>query len=505
MTPFRQRRRIGCIAGIPEEHEENQVGKRGHWNRDPHADDATYDLIVIGGGAAGSTVAFDAVRRGARIALIEKWKLGGTCLNAGCDPTKTLVRSAEVLHLARTANRFGVTVAGAGADWLAIRARVEEVIDTIRGGDGEANVRDAGIELYMDHARFVSEREVVVGNNILTGDRFLIATGATTRMPEIEGIEEVGYITNLDVPSLATLPESLLVVGGGPVAVEFAQLFARFGVDVTILASRDHLLPREEPDLASALRDVLETEGLRIETGVRVSSSRLGRGRKVLSWEGDGSSRSAHAEQVLIATGRRPNVAGLGLDAAGVAFSERGVEVDATLQTSVPTIWAVGDVTGIYPFTHAADYQARIAERNMFADGVFQRADYRVMPWTTFTDPELARVGLTEAEAIAGGYPVVTATVEFNGLSRAIASDQRAGCVKLVVDRATHQILGGHILGAHAGELIAEVALAMRHRLPIPAISETIHSYPTMSEAVFWTAYQIVNEKLAGSVPFADR
>lgn len=481
------------------------MGKRGHWNRDSHIDDATYDLVVIGGGAAGSTVAFDAVRRGVRVALIEEWKLGGTCLNAGCDPTKTLVRSAEVLHLARTAKRFGVTVTGAGADWPAVRARVEEVIDTIRGGDGETNVRDAGIDLYTDHARFVSEREVVVGSNILTGDRFLIATGARTQVSEIDGIEGVGYITNLDVPSLDALPESLLVVGGGPVAVEFAQIFTRFGVDVTILASRDQLLPKEEPDLAHALRDVLEAEGTRVETGARVSSAHLERGRKVLSWDSEETFGSVSAEQVLIATGRRPSVGGLGLEAAGVEFSERGIEVDATLQTSVPTIWAVGDVTGIYPFTHAADYQARVAEHNMFADRVFRRADYRVMPWTTFTDPELARVGLTEAEAMAGGYAVVTATVEFDGLSRAIASGQRLGCVKLVVDRATHQILGGHILGAHAGELIAEVALAMRHRLPVSAIAETIHSYPTMSEAVFWTAYQIVTEKLAGSVPVTDR
>lgn len=481
------------------------MGKRGQGKGSRPNDDASYDLIVIGGGAAGSTVAFDAVRRGVCVALVEEWKLGGTCLNAGCDPTKTLVRSAEVLHLARTAHRFGLTVTDPRADWPDIRARVDEVIDTIRGGDGEANVRDAGIDLYTDHARFLSEREVVVGGNILTGDRFVIATGATTSLPDIEGIETVGYITNLDVPTLDALPESLIVVGGGPVAVEFAQIFARFGVEVTVLASRDQILPKEEPELARALKEILESEGIRVETGARVSDARVERGRKVLSWDTTDSSHSVTAAEILIATGRHPNVGKLGLEAAGVAFSDRGIEVDATMQTSAPAIWAVGDVTGIYPFTHAADYQARIAEHNAFADGAFRRADYRVMPWTTFTDPELARVGLAEAEAIAGGYAVVTASVEFDELARAITSDQRLGCVKLVVDRATHQILGGHILAAHAGELIAEVALAMRYRLPISAISDTIHSYPTMSEAVFWTAYQIVTEKLAGSVPVSER
>lgn len=481
------------------------MAKRGQWSGIQGNDDTAYDLIVIGGGAAGSTVAFDAVQRGVRVALVEEWKLGGTCLNVGCDPTKALVRSAEVLHLARTADRFGLTVTDSRANWPDIRARVEEVIDTIRGGDGEANIREAGIDLYTDHARFISEREVVVGGNVLSGDRFVIATGAATSAPDIEGIEQVGFITNLDVPSLDALPDSMIVVGGGPVAVEFAQIFARFGVEMTLLASRDQILSKEEPELARALREILEAEGIRVETGARVSSARLERGRKVLSWDETGSRRSVAAGEILIATGRRPNVRKLGLEAAGVKYSDRGIEVDTTMQTSAPAIWAVGDVTGIYPFTHAADYQARIAEQNAFTEGPPRRADYRVVPWTTFTDPELARVGLTEAEAVAGGYAIVTATVKFDELPRAIVSDQRLGCVKLVVDRATNQFLGGHILAAHAGELIPEVALAMRHRLPVSAISDTIHSYPTMSEAVFWTAYQIVTEKLAGTVPVASR
>jgi len=464
-----------------------------------------YDLIVIGGGAAGSTVAFDAVRRGVRVALVEEWKLGGTCLNAGCDPTKTLVRTAEVLHLARTANRFGLEAADPGVDWPSIRARVADVIDTIRGGDGEANVRDAGIDLYTSHARFVSERDVVVGGNILSGDRFVIATGASTTVPEIHGIEEIGFITNLDVPHLDSLPKSLVIVGGGPVAVEFAQIFARLDVEVTLLAARDLILSKEEPELAAALTEILRAEGIRIETGARVSAAHRERGRKVLRWEGGGRPGSVAAEEVLIATGRRPNVESLGLGAAGVEVSGHGITVDNAMRTSVPTIWAVGDVTGIYPFTHVADYQARIAEHNAFTNGPVRRADYRVVPWTTFTDPELARVGLTEAEAVAGGYAVVTASMPFEELPRAITSDQRSGCVKLVVDRATHQILGGHILAAQAGELIAEVALAMRHRLPVSAISDTIHSYPTMSEGVFWTAYQVATEKLAGLLPVPGR
>lgn len=461
---------------------------------------ARFDLVVVGGGAAGSTVAFDAARQGFSVALIEEWKIGGTCLNAGCDPTKAMVRSAEVLHLARTAKRFGIRVDGARVEWASLRARVDEVIDTIRGGDGDRNVRDAGIHLYKHHARFISEHEVVVGGEILFGDRFVIATGASMRKPEINGIEQVGYLTNVEAVSLDELPSSLAIVGGGPIAVEFAQIFARFGVEVTILASRDHLLPKEEQELSIALQGEMEREGIHVKTGVRVTSADLRQGMKILTWESASARGDVEAQEVLLATGRTPNAGDLGLDAAGVAFSERGIEVEATLQTFVPHIFAAGDVTGIYPFTHAADYQARIAVHNAFSANPPLKADYRVVPWTTFTDPELARVGLTENEAIAGGYAVVTASVPFEDVARAIVADQRVGCVKLVVDRSSHQILGGHILGAHAGELIAEVALAMRHRLPVSSICDTIHAYPTLAEGVFWTAHQIVNEKLVDSV-----
>lgn len=478
----------------------------GRANREGSEESGTrVDLIVIGGGAAGSTVAFDAVRQGYSVAMTEEWKVGGTCLNAGCDPTKTMVRSAEVLHLARTASRFGIEIQDARVDWESLRRRVDEVIDTIRGGDGDRNIRDAGIRLYKDHATFISEHEVVVGSEVLMGDRILIATGSTMQRPKIDGIDDVGFITNMEAVALDRLPVSMAIVGGGPIAVEFAQIFARFGVEVTILASREHLLPKEEPELSDRLRTILEQEGIQVVAGVRVTSARVESGKKVLTWGTGDESAEVAVEEVLLATGRVPNVDQLALDAAGVAYSERGIDVDATMQTSIPHIFAVGDVTGIYPFTHAADYQARVAIHNLFSVGSPLRADYRVVPWTTFTDPELARVGLTENEAIAGGYAVVSATVPFEDVSRAIVADERAGCVKLVVDRASHEILGGHILGAHAGELIAEVALAMHHRLPISAISNTIHSYPTMSEGVFWTAYQIVNEKLADSVAIASR
>ena len=452
-------------------------------------------------------MATGAVEEGLSVALIEEWKLGGTCLNAGCDPTKTMVRSAEVLHLARTARRFGVSVDGACIDWPGLRKRVDDLIDEIRGGDGPANIRAQGIDLYESHARFLSANEIIAGDTLLSADRFVIATGQTEMIAPIDGIHETGFLTNVDAVALDELPESLVVVGGGVVAVEFAQMFARFGTDVTLVGTEEYILPKEDEDLRQRLTALLGDEGITLEMNARAQrAERLpdGRARLTCSREGD-EDVEIIAHHILLATGRQPNIAMLGLDAAGVRHGERGITVDAYLATSVPHIFAVGDVTGIYPFTHVADYQARIALHNILHENDLRKADYRVVPWAIFTDPELARVGLTEAEARAGGYSVVTGTMPFQNLPRAMTSDQRHGLVKLVVDRTTHQILGGHILGAGAGELISEISIVMQHRLPVSALSETIHPYPTMSEAIFWTAHDLMTGPLAGTAPIVVR
>lgn len=466
-----------------------------------------YDLIVIGGGAGGSNVADSAVDHGFRVALIEEWKLGGTCLNAGCDPTKAMVRSAEVLHLAQTSRRFGLEVPHARADWSDVRKRIDGLIDEIRGGDAAANVRGKGIDLFETHGMFISEHEISVGNEVLSADRFLIATGNEVQVPPVEGLAEVGFITNEDAVALEELPESLVIVGGGFIAVEFAQIFSRFGVDVTVVGSQGFLLPKEDEDLAMELTRILADEGVTLQMNSRAKAVErsLEAGVRITCSVEDGDDAVIQAEQVMLATGRRPKVEGLGLDAAGVAHSRQGVRVDSTMATSVPHIWAIGDVTGIYPFTHVADYQGRIAFNNMIDGKVTQRADYRVVPWVTFTDPELARVGLTEVEARAGGYSVVTSSASYEDAPRAMVSDQRKGMVKLVVDRVTHQVLGGHILGAAAGELIGEIAIVMQHRLPVSALSDTIHPYPTMSEAIFWAAHDLMKGALAGTTPLVAR
>lgn len=457
----------------------------------------TFDLIVIGAGAAGSSVASSAAERGFSVALIEEWKVGGTCLNTGCDPTKTLVRSAEVAHLARTSDRFGINVSDVRIDWPAIQRRVNTVIDTIRGGDGDQNLRDLGITLIKEHGRFIDADHVVAGDETLTADRFLIATGAKNRIAEIEGLAEIGYVTNNDLLDLRQLPDSVVIIGGGIVGVEFAQILARLRVEVTLIGSRGTILPREDPELSEALLTVLRSEGVRWEPNTRITrAARRAAAKVVMGERADGEQVEIEADEILIATGRAPNIERLGLDDAGIALSGRGIVVDATMRTTNAQVYAVGDVTGIYPFTHVADYQARIAEHNLLEDGPPVKSDYRVVPWVTFCDPELARVGLTEDEARAGAYDVVTATVPFADLPRAMTMDERHGMVRLVVDRQDRKILGGHVLGAGAGELIGEIAVVMEQGLPVDAIAATIHPYPTMSEAVFWAAYQMVNDVL---------
>jgi mercury(II) reductase len=450
-----------------------------------------FDVVVIGAGGAGSTAAFELNARGAKVALIERWKVGGTCLNVGCDPTKTLVRSAEIAHLARTGGRFGIHAESIYYDWSAVIARVNRVIDTIRGGDGEQNIRNEGINLFKGNARFLSANEIYVDGQIIRGERFIIATGAANVTPPIEGLNEVGFITNQEAIALPNLPESLIVIGGGVIGVEFAQIFSRFGVDVTLVASRSNLLPQEDADLASALSDVLSHEGIKILKPVRVNRIERDGSLKVVFGDQEGKIASVRGEEILLATGRAPVVEGMNLEAAGVEYDRTGIKVDAELKTSSPNIWAIGDVTGIEPFTHVADYQARIVAWNVLGNGEPRQADYQAIPHVIFSDPELGSVGLTEKEAADAGFDVKCAIVPMKDLARAITSGETEGMVKLVSDRATGHILGGHVLAAHGGELLPEIALAMRSGLTVQAIADTVHAYPTMSEAVFWAAFEL--------------
>ena len=460
---------------------------------------APYDLIVIGAGAAGSTAAAEARGQGARVAMAEQWKVGGTCLNAGCDPTKALVRAAHALHEARAASRFGIMVEDVRADWPAVVDRVERVIDAIRGGDGDRNIREAGIDLRKGHARLLAPHEVEVAGDVLRGDAVILATGVRAFIPPIPGLREAGFITNVEAVTLPALPRSLAIIGGGTIAMEFAQIFARFGVEVTVLGRNPRLLPPEEPELSDILRERLVEEGVRIETGVALDGVSMAGARKRLSGHRGGNRLDIEVDEILVAAGRTPNVEDLGLEGAGVVFNAAGIVTEATLQTTAPGVWAAGDcVAGAPRFTSLADHQARVAAYNALGGTPPRSAIETVVPTAVFTDPELGRVGLTETAARNAGYTVRAETVPMRDLARAVIAGETAGGVKLVSDADTGRLLGGSVLAAGGGELLGEIALAVRLGLTCHAIADTLHAYPTMSEGVFWTAWELAKPEDAG-------
>jgi pyruvate/2-oxoglutarate dehydrogenase complex dihydrolipoamide dehydrogenase (E3) component len=458
-----------------------------------------YDVIVIGAGAAGSTAAFEARAQGARVAMAERWKVGGTCLNAGCDPTKTLVRAAGLLHEARSSDRFGIVVSDVRADWPAVIARVERTIDTIRGGDGDRNIREAGIDLRKGQARLRSSRQVEVEGDVLHGEAIILATGVRAAIPDIRGLHEAGYITNVEAVSLPELPGSLAILGAGTIAMEFAQIFARFGVEVTVLGRNPRFLPQEEPEFADILRETLSDEGVRIETGATVDRVwREGCKKRLVARRGD-ELIELTVDEILVAAGRTPNVEDLGLDEAGITYDRNGIVVDATLQTSAPGVWAIGDcVAGAPRFTSFADHQARVAAHNALGGQPPRDAETPVVPWVLFTDPELGRAGLTEAAARAAGFSVRAETVPMRDLARAVIAGETTGGVKLVADANTNRLLGGSVLAFGGGEMLGVIALAIRLGLTSSAIADTLHAYPTFSEGVFWTSWELAKPKDLG-------
>ncbi|MGD8312810.1 MAG: FAD-dependent oxidoreductase [Gammaproteobacteria bacterium] len=435
------------------------------------------DLVIIGGGAGGLVVASVAAQLGQRVTLIEKAaRLGGDCLHYGCVPSKTLIHAARVASLMRRAPEFGLPSCDPAVDLGRVADHVQSVIDRIQLHDDPERFRGYGCEVRFGPAGFIEPHAVQVVGEVIRGRRFVIATGSQPFIPPIEGLEETGYLTNEDLFSLRELPARLVVLGGGPVGLEMAQAFARLGSRVTVVERLPHLLPQEDPAVADVLQAQLESEGLVIHSATTVERVfREGAETRVACSGG----LTLAADALLVAVGRRPVVDGLGLDTAGVTHDAKGIRVDRRQRTSRKHIYACGDVCGPYPLTHMAEYQAGI----VISNAVFRipkKTDYRVVPWVTFTDPELARVGLTEQQARNKGIDPVVLSFPFKDIDRALTDGQAAGLTKLVIHRG--KLLGASILGPHAGELIHEIALAMKTGAGIGDISATIHAYPTLAQ-----------------------
>ncbi|MGE0464718.1 MAG: mercuric reductase [Vicinamibacterales bacterium] len=443
----------------------------------------TYNLVVIGGGTAGLVSAAGAAGLGARVALVERRLLGGDCLNYGCVPSKALIRAGRAVADARQAALFGlVRPQDDGVDFPSVMNRMRALRADIGAHDSARRFRDLGVDVYLGDAHFAGRDAIEVGGRRLRFSRAVIATGARPAAPSISGLTETGYLTNETLFGLTALPRRLAVVGAGPIGCEMAQAFARFGSVVTIVSLDPTILPREDPDAARVVQSQLEREGIRFLLGARLTTVERTPGGKRLHVERVQSAESLEADEILIAVGRAPNVEGLGLETAGVAFTPRGVTVSDTLQTTNPRIYAAGDVCSAYQFTHAADAMARIVIQNALFFGR-RKASALAMPWCTYTDPEVAHVGLAEAEARSRGHRVQTLDVGLEDVDRAILDGDRHGFARLHVD-SRGRILGGTIVAGHAGEMIGELALAITAGLGAAALSSTIHPYPTQAEVL---------------------
>lgn len=444
------------------------------------------NLIVIGGGSAGLVAAYIAAAVKAKVTLIEKHKLGGDCLNTGCVPSKALLRTARFAHDARRASELGVRRADIEIDFAEAMQRVQRVIAAIEPHDSAERYTGLGVEVISGEARVISPYAVEVDGKTLTTRAIVVAAGATPTVPAIEGLAEAGFLTSDTIWNLRERPDRLVVLGGGPIGCELAQAFARLGCRVIQLQRSGRLLPREDPEISTRLLERFRAEGIDVRLHHAVVRVRAEGSTKVVICEAEGETIEIQGDEILVAVGRTANTHGYGLEELGVRVEKRGtLAVDGFLRTNIPTIFACGDVAGPYQFTHTASHQAWYAAVNALFGNPLKRfrVDYSVIPWSTFTDPEIARVGLNEMEAEAQGIAFETTTYNIADLDRAIADSDANGVVKVLTVPGKDKILGVTIVGTHAGDLLAEFVLAMRWGLGLNKILSTIHIYPTLAEA----------------------
>lgn len=462
-----------------------------------------FDLVIIGGGSGGLVVASAGAQLKAKVALVEKHRLGGDCLWYGCVPSKSLLHAGRVAHEVRTGGRFGVYAGEPEIKFAEALGHVRGVIETIEPNDSPERFEGLGVEVIFGDGQFTDRKTFVVNGRELKARSFVISTGSRPAAPPIPGLSEAGFITNEQVFSLERQPASLAVLGGGPIGCELGQALSRLGTEVTLIARSD-LMSKEEPEAAAVVEQQLLAEGIRVLKQTRVARVEQDGELKCLITE-DG--KEIFVEEILLAAGRAPNVGGLNLEAAGVEYDAKtGVKVNDKLQTTNPHIFGCGDVIGGYQFTHVAGYEAVVVLGNALFKSLvpgglaMSKADYRAIPWATFTEPELARVGLTEAQARARyGDDIYILKQEFSDVDRAQAEGATEGFAKVIVD-GKGNILGAHMVGPHAGELIHEIVLAMKNNLPIGSLTLSagfIHIYPTLMEINMKAALQLSKQKYA--------
>jgi pyruvate/2-oxoglutarate dehydrogenase complex dihydrolipoamide dehydrogenase (E3) component/uncharacterized membrane protein YdjX (TVP38/TMEM64 family) len=452
-----------------------------NWPRPKHFD---YNMVVMGAGAAGLVASYIGATVKARVALIEKHKMGGDCLNTGCVPSKALIRSAKMLAYAKRAKEFGFHSASIDYDFGDVMARVQDVIQKVEPHDSVQRYTQLGVEVIQGEARVTSPFTVEVNGRILTTRNIVVATGARPFIPPIPGLDKIDYLTSDTVWELRKLPERLVVLGGGPIGCELTQTFSRLGSRVSQVEMMPRIMLREDEDISDMIHKKFEQEGVRVLTHHTAKEVRVDQGRKILVCENPSGEVEIAFDEILVAVGRAANTKGFGLKSLGVTLNPNGtIESNGFMQTNFPNIYCSGDVTGPYQFTHTAAHQSWYASVNALF-GRWKRfpVDYGVIPWATFIDPEVARVGINIQEAEEKKIPYEITDYGLDDLDRAIADSEDHGLVRVLTKPGTDKILGVTIVGSHAGDLLAEYVLAMKHRLGLNKILGTIHIYPTMAE-----------------------
>jgi len=447
-----------------------------------------YNIIVIGGGSAGLVSSYIASAVKAKVALIERHKMGGDCLNTGCVPSKALLRSAKIISYAERAKEFGFKKTTIEFDFKDVMQRVQNVIKIIEPHDSRKRYTGLGVECIEGEAKITSPHNVEVNGKTLTARSIIIATGARPLVPDIPGLNQIDYLTSDNVWGLKALPKKLLVLGGGPIGAEMAQAFSRLGAEVTLVEMAPQILIREDEEVIEQVTKTFIKEGIKVLTNHKAKEFK----HNTLICEDKGKDVSIPFDKVIIALGRKANIEGFGLEELGVKIRDtKTIEANSFLQTNIPSIYVCGDVTGPYQFTHTAAHQAWYACVNaLFSPLKKFKVDYTVIPWATFTDPEVARVGMNEKDANIQNILYEVTTYDIDDLDRAIADSEAHGFIKVLTVPNKDKILGVTIVGRHAGDLIAEYILAMKHGLGMNKILGTIHIYPTLSE---------VNKYVAGN------